>query len=510
MKIHKFYSILPLTLCCALPAHADLTPQEVWEDFKALSESMGVAPEGEENRVGDDLVITNLTFEMQMDMGPASTTSTSVIPELIFKALPGGKVEMLYAGPMTTITNMPENSAFDLPGYEQRATMTIEGATIAEGDPGAITYLLDDVTVKMLSEAVVVDGFTLQPGIDMQMGPLTGSYSTTQDESIIKADFDVTGESLVYKTLPFEAEGAAIDVALQADDIALKGKLAAPVGESSEVDFLELLQNMDFDLSYGLGNTQFDIAAENAETGPMRIQAVTEKSELHAQIVEGALTYGVSADALTLGVQGMMVPGGGAEFSLDRYETSIGFPITAASEPVPAQLNIALENLVLPEIAWMMFDPAGQLPRDPATFKLDLGGTMTSEIGLFDFDKLVGLEPGAPAPFDMKTAELSELFLSIAGAQIKGDGSGTFVDGPAAVPGGIPAFAGKISLELTGITGLIDTLSSTGLLPAEQAMGAQMMLGLLARPGSAPNVLVSEIEIDEAGKITANGAPLPF
>ena len=74
----------------------------------------------------------------------------------------------------------------------------------------------------------------------------------------------------------------------------------------------------------------------------------------------------------------------------------------------------------------------------------------------------------------------------------------------------MPPFAGKLSLTLTGVTGLLDKLSSTGIVPPEQAMGAQMMLGMLARPGEGADVLVSEIEMREDGSVLANGAPLPF
>ena len=44
-----------------------------------------------------------------------------------------------------------------------------------------------------------------------------------------------------------------------------------------------------------------------------------------------------------------------------------------------------------------------------------------------------------------------------------------------------------------------------GLLPEDQAMGARMMMGLLAVPGEAPDTLNSKIEINEQGHVLANG-----
>ena len=78
------------------------------------------------------------------------------------------------------------------------------------------------------------------------------------------------------------------------------------------------------------------------------------------------------------------------------------------------------------------------------------------------------------------------------------------------MPGGMPPFAGNLSLNMVGVNDLITKLSSAGILPPEQAMSAQMMLGLFARPGETAGELVSEIEMTEDGQIIANGQPLPF
>jgi len=58
---------------------------------------------------------------------------------------------------------------------------------------------------------------------------------------------------------------------------------------------------------------------------------------------------------------------------------------------------------------------------------------------------------------------------------------------------------------LTGGNTLLDTLVDMGLVPSEQAMGARMMLGVVARPGDGEDTLVSEIEVNEEGQIFANG-----
>lgn len=70
---------------------------------------------------------------------------------------------------------------------------------------------------------------------------------------------------------------------------------------------------------------------------------------------------------------------------------------------------------------------------------------------------------------------------------------------------GVPQPVGGIDLTLVGGNALIDKLVAVGLVPEQQAMGARMMLGLLAVPGDTPDTLNSKIEINEMGHILANG-----
>ena len=90
--------------------------------------------------------------------------------------------------------------------------------------------------------------------------------------------------------------------------------------------------------------------------------------------------------------------------------------------------------------------------------------------------------------------------LSLAGAELTGDGEFTFNNEM-----GFPLPSGVANVMLTGGNTLMDTLGGMGLLPQEQAMGARMMMGMFARPGDGPDTLVSTIEMKEDGSILANG-----
>ena len=103
-------------------------------------------------------------------------------------------------------------------------------------------------------------------------------------------------------------------------------------------------------------------------------------------------------------------------------------------------------------------------------------------------------------PFENSQVRLNALRVSLAGAELTGSGKATDTS-----QGGMPSGVGELDLVLTGGNTLIDTLVDMGLLPNEDAMGARMMLGLLARPGEGTDTLISNIKIDESGAIFANG-----
>ncbi|MEM1429430.1 MAG: DUF2125 domain-containing protein, partial [Pseudomonadota bacterium] len=114
-------------------------------------------------------------------------------------------------------------------------------------------------------------------------------------------------------------------------------------------------------------------------------------------------------------------------------------------------------------------------------------------------------------PAEFEQVDINELRLSVAGAELTGEGS-VALDNETPGPFGpdSPAPDGTINLTLTGGQALLDTLVNMGLLSQDDAMMARMMTGMLARPGDGPDTLVSEITLQPDGTILANGAPLPF
>ena len=114
---------------------------------------------------------------------------------------------------------------------------------------------------------------------------------------------------------------------------------------------------------------------------------------------------------------------------MQSYNTALLFPLAASEEAQPFELRLGMEELVLPEIAWMIADPTGQLPHDPASLRIAVNGTLENGMDLFDVAAMTALEEnGGEMPFKVETVNIPEIFLDLAGATIKGEGTGHFLD----------------------------------------------------------------------------------
>ena len=104
-------------------------------------------------------------------------------------------------------------------------------------------------------------------------------------------------------------------------------------------------------------------------------------------------------------------------------------------------------------------------------------------------------------PAEVETLDINKLEVSVAGAELTGDGGFTFENNQ----GPMPQPQGAVDLTLKGGNGLIDKLVAGGLIGDQEAMGVRMMMGLLAVPGDTPDTLNSKIEINDQGHVLANG-----
>lgn len=516
--MRSLFTTTALTAVCLMgtPALADITPEEAWEAYLSQMTQMGMEPTAEVTREGDTLVVRNMVYGFEMEMGKETLTTTTTAPEIRFQEQSGGTVALRFVEPLKSISVTPVGPGFEdsveTDTIETRSTMTIDGVTIISGSPEDLLFTFEDSAVEMTNEPVMVDDLMIQPGLTAKIVGIDGTYTLEQLEAGLTSDMDITASALTYDFDPMDTEtGDQVDMSFAANDMTVTGSFTLSEGEKA--DFVQALLGesaMNFTMEIADSVSSIEIVSE-APGGGMKIDAATGNSTLDMTLKGGAIGYDATVADLNVIAAGAQIPGGQVNVSMQSYNTALLFPLAASEEAQPFELRLGMEELVLPEIAWMIADPTGQLPHDPASLRIAVNGTLENGMDLFDVAAMTALEEnGGEMPFKVETVNIPEIFLDLAGATIKGEGTGHFLDQEPAMPGGMPPFAGNLSLNMVGVNDLITKLSSAGILPPEQAMSAQMMLGLFARPGETAGELVSEIEMTEDGQIIANGQPLPF
>ncbi|WP_417268332.1 hypothetical protein [Celeribacter baekdonensis] len=510
MRSTLFATFLSTTCLIGVPVFADVTPEEVWENYQSMMTSMGMDITAEESREGDTLVVRNMVYGMDIPNPTGPITSTSTVPEIRFQALSGGKVGIEYAAPITSISRVPANPVLDMPGYETRVDMSFGGVTEVSGVKNDMRYTMDGSSMTMKSVPAMVEGVALQPGVDMSIEGIVGSYTVLRDGDAMSSDMDFTAARMTYGFEPFETEGTTVEMATSATDLRGSGTMSFSGAKGADT-FATIIgeSSMDIELSSGPSTAMIKVSGDEAG-GDMELTSTSGTTTLNFTLGGGAAGYKINAKDMLVSVAGAQIPGQQVQFGLGSMTTGVLFPLKAADAPQAYELEIGLEELALPDLAWMIADPTNQLPHDPATLKLHFAGTLTNKMDLFDLKALENMGPNSPSPMAVNTVEIPEIFLSLAGATIAGTGAGKFLDKEPAVPGGMPPFAGTMSLNLKGVTDLINKLTASGILPQDQSMMAQMMLGMFTLPGDQEGELVSDLEMTEDGAILANGQPLPF
>nr|WP_319248680.1 hypothetical protein [uncultured Celeribacter sp.] len=509
MRLRLLAAALSTTCLSTLPALADVTPDEVWTQNKEMMMTMLGEVSAEEVHDGDTLVIRDMTSEMVFETPEGNITSTTIAPEIRFEPIKGGKVSIRYSAPLSSVTTIPADPVLETPEFNAESTTTIEGLTVVSGTPDDMLYTMDGMAFVVTSEPTIIDGTMVQPGIKLAIDQIIGTTTIERDGETLISKMDMVADTVTYGIEPFTAEGAELETAFTASDLRIGGDFVLQT-QSGDDYIANILGNSDMNVTMRSERSSSTFRMVDEDGNTVEVLSKTGPSLLGFTLNDGAIGYEATGENITATVAASQLPGDPLAFSMDSSAVSVLFPLAASDEAQPYKLSLGLESVVLPDLAWMIADPQNTMPHDPATLRLDLGGTMENGIDLFDTAALAAAEADGEMPVAMKTVDLSELFLSLAGAEIKGQGQGHFLEAEPAIPGGMPPFAGTLSLNMKGLLGLLDNLTASGLVQQEQAMSFRMMLSLFARPGDGEDEMVSDLEMTEDGQIIANGQPLPF
>lgn len=485
-----------LGMVLASPVMAQVTPEQVWQSWQDLGESYGQTVSAEQvARDGNTLVVSG----MQTSMAQDEARIEGRIDEVRFRDLGDGTVEVTMTDAYRIDMSRPGSE-----GKTQQIALTLTqpGLTLIAGGTAArtdYTYRAPSVIVDMdvLEDAVTV------VNVDSTLTGLSGTYAMDAASGLNALDSALAIDSMAFTIAGGDATNGATAT----------GSLAGlKLGSSGNLLDVDAMQNMaqamrdgftaDVDFSYGRGEFTIDAVDRGRTT---KIVASNETGHFRAMMGQDALRYGAGGTGVSLVMSGADIPF--PELKLTYTEASFDFlmPLLAAQTPADFTFVTRIVDLTIPDEIWAMFDPTVALPRDPATVILDTRGKVRLTSDLMDDAAMEAL--GDQAPGEIHALDITDLTVKFAGAELTGTGGVTFDNSDLTSFDGIPAPTGKFDLLIRGGNGLLDKLVTMGVVPQDQAMGARMMIAMLAKPGDGPDELTSVLEFRDKG-FYANGQRL--
>lgn len=481
-----------LALCAATPALADLTAEQVLADQLKQMQSYGLAARvTSQSKDGDVLTVDGYTAELAFPEGSV----TVLIGGAIFTE-DGGSVIITYPDEIpVTINGTVEDEVFEMAMTLSQSDARVEVSGIPEEiryDFVADSFSLDDIAFTLPDEA---DEFDMD--IDISLGGLSGMMEIVGGGTV--RDYTSTFD---YKTVvatiaaQIPEEDGAFSLELNGQDITSEysGRLAPQDLMTSLAQTIQAGSRTFGKASYG--PLTYSIIADTPDGG-FEMAAAMASGNFDVSMDEDGLDYGATSQDLTVTVGGTALPLPPMTFKAAETGGRFAMPIVPSEESQGFAMLSRLMGLEIDPAIWGIFDPTGQLPRDPANLVIDIDGDAILTEDIFDPETMENL---TGVPGQMNSVNINEIRLSFAGAELTGDGGFEFNN-----EGFVPQPYGAVNLALSGGNGLLDTLVNMGLIPQEQALGARMMMGLFAVPGDGEDTLQSTIEVKEDGSVLANG-----
>lgn len=488
-------------LLISTAAHAELTADQVWTNWKAVTASYGqTVTTASETREGDTLVIKGLTIASTFDGGSINGT----IDAVNFRELGDGTVEVTMSPDYPLVVN-----STDPDGKKSVVNVAVRQPDlkiIASGTEAETRYDFTAPSVKAVVKEATVEEKPVEMALEVDVTAMAGSYlvtagTPTQLASSITAD----SASMTLAMTDPETGGK----------INMKGNVATLAGTSTGnlldaaamVNMSQALKAgfaTDGNFTYGAGTLEFDVAeAADTTKGTATIGSGNIVFAMDAE----RLNYGGGAKDVAITVSGSTIPVPALAMSYGEAAFNLLMPVSKSDVPGDFALLTKLIDLKLSDDVWSLLDPEKILPRDPATVVIDTKGKANWTVDIMDPAETEKLAEDA-MPAQVHALDVTELTLKAAGAEVTGDGAFTFDNSDTTTFPGVPLPTGQLDLKITGANGLLDRLVLMGLLPEDQAMGARMMMGLFARTvEGSDDTLTSTLEFKDKG-FFANGQRL--
>ena len=489
---------LPVTLA-STPLWADLTPAEVWGDWRQYMQSMGYQVEASEAFDGADLTVSDVT--LKMDMAEEGGDFSLSLGTLRFEPESDSAVNIRMPNVMPMTINVAPETPEDEPvsmvlNYAQTAPVMR-----ASGSAEALQYdyAADSISLTLAGLKVGEESYTEEEakfsGVSSRT-EMTGSDTRRYDQS---GRIDSLKYDVVMKT-PDDPARVAVNGGV--DQVVFGGSGALPMIDAGADVAAMMREGLTFEGSFTAGAGHTDMQVSDPENGEFQLVSSSTGAKLGVAMGPQGLSYDGGQQNIEVSVTAADMPFP-IQFSMAESAFNLKMPVMKSEEPQDFAFGVKLDSFKMSDMIWGIFDPTGQLPRDPATLVVDLSGKAKLLFELMDPE--VTATMGDEVPGEIHALNVNEVTLDVAGAEFDATGAITFDNDDMQTVPGMPKPVGALDLSLIGGVALLDKLVTMGLIPQEQALGARMMMGLFTVPGEGEDSLTSRIEFTEEGGILANG-----
>jgi hypothetical protein len=481
-----------LALVAANSALADVTPEEVWQNWQDFYTSSGsTITTGSVERDGDTLVISDFKTSSDSDTG----TSDSAVTEIRLRDNSDGSVGVEMSEEMTF--------NFTAPALEGGGSSGATGTARMPGLTGTVSGSVDDMAYAYVMPSVEISMEPIENGapagkITVRLSDSTSTYqlSGPADAKVLDGSFGVA--SMAVNLEITDSESPFIGSLNVAD---LAGQMSGSLSGIEEVKLADAFAKgfaLDMGMTYGAMVYDFDVS--NATT-PGKLMGGSEG---------GSFQFALDAAKMLLAGGGKNVSATLSSADLPFPEVTVSYaesgfkltmPLAKGDAPQDFSFLTKVIDLQISEEIWAMLDPTGALPHNPTTVVIDTTGT-----ALLKADLMASAE-GATPDAELHSLNVNDLTARFVGAELTGTGAFTFDNTDLVTFDGMPAPTGKLDLKLVGGDGLLDTLVAMGMLSEDDAMGARMMIAMFANPGAGEDELTSVLEFKDKG-FFANGQQL--
>lgn len=486
-------------LLAGTTALADVTAQQVWEDWQANFDIYGedAISVGAQEMANGTLTISDFRISFASDDSAVNAT----VETITFAEQGDGTVSVTMSDEiLMTLTSEEEET--------QRVTLANRHSgleIIVSGDPGAMDYAIMADRYALELVEVTLDGVA-QPGdLSVALNNVNGNYISRTDDALRNVDYAINADSLdLLINIVDPDEGTQVDLSGTIADIVSRASMSVPQDVSRDDAATMVMNGFALNGGYTMGAASYAFsAAQDGQT--TEGTATTTSSSVDVALDGDGMRYDTTTQGIAITAGGTTLPLP-IDIGIGQYGVALALPLARSEEPADFALAFNLTELTFNNMIWSMIDAAGNLPRDPITLVADLSGTVRLLHDILDPEQAAAIED-AGAPGEIHTLSLNELVISGVGASVTGTGDFTFDNTDLDTFDGLPRPEGSATFVIRGANALLDTLVEMGLVPSDQVMGARMMLGLFATP-TGEDELTSVIEVNEQGHLLANGQRL--